>query len=62
MVEMRNVCRLFVGEPDGRDRQEDLDIGRWIILGRILEMWDMVKTGLVWLRIRTSGELLCIRY
>jgi hypothetical protein len=38
---------------------KDQDVGGWIILGRILERWDVVMwTGLVWLRIGTGGELL----
>jgi hypothetical protein len=42
-----------------RDLQEDLDVGRRIILKWILERYDgMVWTALIWLRIRTSGELL----
>jgi hypothetical protein len=40
------------------DHQEDQDVGGWIILGWILERWDGVMwTGLVLLRIGTSGEL-----
>jgi hypothetical protein len=39
--------------------KEDQDVGGRIILGWILERWDGVMlTGLVWLRIRTGGELL----
>jgi hypothetical protein len=35
------------------------EVGEWIILGWILERWDVVMcTGLVWLRIGTGGELL----
>jgi hypothetical protein len=42
-----------------RDHYESQDIGRWIILGWILERWDGVLwTVLVWLRIGTGGELL----
>jgi hypothetical protein len=42
-----------------RDYWEDQDVGGWIILGWILEKWDgVMKTGLVWLRIGTGGELL----
>jgi hypothetical protein len=37
-----------------KDRYKHKDLGRWIILGWILERW----TGLVWLRIGTGGELL----
>jgi hypothetical protein len=38
---------------------EEQDVDGWIILGWILERWDgVMRTGLVWLRIRTGGELL----
>jgi hypothetical protein len=63
MGEKRNAYRLLVGKPEGKRL-----LGRprrtWlIILGWILERWDGVMwTGLVWLRIWTSGELLRIRY
>jgi hypothetical protein len=41
-----------------RDRQEDQDVGGWIILGWIWERWDRVMwTGLVWLKTGTDGEL-----
>jgi hypothetical protein len=57
--EKRNAYRLLVGKPEGRDHWEDQDVGRWIILGCILERWDGVMwTGLVWHRIGTGGELL----
>jgi hypothetical protein len=52
--EKRNAYRLLVGKPE-----EDEDVGGWIILGSILERWDGVtRTGLVWLKIGTGGELL----
>jgi hypothetical protein len=37
MGEKRNACRLFVGKPAGNVHWEDLDIGWWKILRRILE-------------------------
>jgi hypothetical protein len=44
-----------------RDCLEDQDVGEWIMLGWILERYVGVAwTGLVWLRIGISGELLCI--
>jgi hypothetical protein len=59
----RDTYRLLVGKlegkrPIGRSRR------RWvIILSWIFERQDgMVWTGLVWLRIGTGGELLCIQY
>jgi hypothetical protein len=42
-----------------RNRQEDQDVGGWIILEWILERWDGVMLAcLVCLRIETVGELL----
>jgi hypothetical protein len=42
-----------------RYHQEDLDVGRRIILEWILESYDeVVWTGLIWLRIGTSAGLL----
>jgi hypothetical protein len=59
MVEKRNAYRLLVGSPEGKNHLEDQDVGWRIILGWILERWDVVTwTGLVWLRIGTGGELL----
>jgi hypothetical protein len=58
-MEKRNVYSLSVGKPDGktplgRPRSRWVDIVR-MDLGEIgCVMW----TGLVWLRIGTSGELL----
>jgi hypothetical protein len=59
MGEKRNSYRLLVGTPERKSHYEDQDVGGWITLGWILERWDRVMwTGLVWLRIRTGGELL----
>jgi hypothetical protein len=58
MREKRNACRILVGKveerrPLGRPRQ-----GGWIILKWILERkYRVVSTGLIWLRIGTSGGL-----
>jgi hypothetical protein len=59
MGEKRNVYRLLVGKPEekrplGRPRC------RWVddIKMDVGEMGWMVLTGLVWLRIGTSGKLL----
>jgi hypothetical protein len=42
-----------------RDHWEDQDAGGWITLKLILERYDgVVWTGLIWLRIGTSGRLL----
>jgi hypothetical protein len=41
------------------DHWEDKDAGGWTILKWILERYNgMVWSGLIWLRIGTSGELL----
>jgi uncharacterized membrane protein len=47
------------GKARGKETTRKTKTGGWIILGLILERWDGVMwTGLVWLRIRTGGELL----
>jgi hypothetical protein len=57
--ENRKAYRLLVGKPEGK-RLLGRPRHRWVItLGWILKRWDGVMwTGLVWLRIRTDGELL----
>jgi hypothetical protein len=48
-----------VGKPEGKRPLEDQDVVGWTILKWILEREDwMVWTGLIWLRIGTSRELL----
>jgi hypothetical protein len=46
MGEKKNSYRLLVGKPEGKR-----------LLGRPRRRW-VDKTGLVWLRIGTGGELL----
>jgi hypothetical protein len=59
MGEKRNSCRLFVGKPEGKRPLRRPTRRSWIILGWIWERYDgVVWTGLVWLRMGTSGELL----
>jgi hypothetical protein len=59
MEEMRNSCRILVGELEGKDNLEDLGIDGRIILRWSLEKWGLkVWTGFIWLRIQTSGGLL----
>jgi hypothetical protein len=58
MGEKKNAYRLLVGKAEGKRPLGRLDVGGWIILGCILESWDGVMTGLVWLRRGTVGELL----
>jgi hypothetical protein len=42
-----------------RDHWEDRDVGGWTTLKLILDRYDgMVWSGLIWLRIGTSGGLL----
>jgi hypothetical protein len=59
MGEKRNVYRSLVGKPEGK-RRNGRPRRRWVDNIRMdLERWDGVMwTGLVWLRIGTSGELL----
>jgi hypothetical protein len=54
MGEKRNVYRLLVGKPEGK-RPLGRPCCRWVDL---LELVGAVWTGLVRLRIGTSGELL----
>jgi hypothetical protein len=37
---------------------KDPDIDKRIILKWIFEKWDGAWTGLIWLRIKTGGEIL----
>jgi hypothetical protein len=57
--EKGNAYRILVGKPE-RKRRLGRHRHKWrIILKSILELYDrVVWTGLIWLRIRTSGELL----
>jgi hypothetical protein len=49
MGEKRNAFRILVGKPEGRLRR------RWV---DNVKMDEVVWTGLMWLRIGTSGGLL----
>jgi hypothetical protein len=54
MGEKWNAYGILAGRPG-----EDKEVGGWTILKWILERQDgMVWSGLVWLRIGTSGRLL----
>jgi hypothetical protein len=58
MGERRNAYRILVGKPEGKSYYEDLDVGVRMILKWILKRYDeVVWTGLIWLRIETSGGL-----
>jgi hypothetical protein len=37
MGEKRHAHRLLVGKPEGKNHQEDQDVGGWIVLRWILE-------------------------
>jgi len=56
MGERRGVCRVFVGNTEGK-RQLGRPRRRWgIILIWIFKKWDVaVWTGSSWLRIGTGG-------
>jgi hypothetical protein len=62
MGERRGAYRALVGKPEGRNHLEDPGVGGRIILKWIFERMGVgAQTGLIWLRIGTGGELLCIR-
>jgi hypothetical protein len=63
MGEKRNAYRFLVGNPEGRGplgrpRRRWLDNVRM----HLVEVGSVMRTGLIWLRIGTGGELLRIRY
>jgi hypothetical protein len=59
MGEMRNAYKILVGNLKGRDYSEDLGVDRKILLQWILgKQGGKVWTGLIWLRVGTSGRLL----
>ena len=61
MGEGREVYRVLVGKPEGRDHWGGLGVDGWIILGWISGRWDVgVWTGLGWPRIETCGGTLVI--
>jgi hypothetical protein len=46
---MRNEYTILVGKPEGKRPLEDKDVGGWIILKFILEIWGgEVWTGFIW--------------
>jgi hypothetical protein len=59
MGEERNVYKVLVGKPEGKDRSEEQGVG-----GRIGSEWILTRLawgvwiGFDWLRIGTSGGLL----
>ena len=56
MGEEREVYRVLVGKPEGKNHWRDLGVDGWIILGWISRRWDVcIWTGLGWPRIETGG-------
>jgi hypothetical protein len=57
--EQKKAYRLLVRKPEGK-RPLGRPRRRWVNnIGWFLERWDgVMRTGLVWLRIGTGGELL----
>jgi hypothetical protein len=53
----RNACRILVGKPDGK-RPTVRPRRRWVGNIKMDLRMGVVWTGLIWLRIGTSGELL----
>jgi hypothetical protein len=54
-----NAYKILVGEPEGKNHSEDLDVDgkiilEWILGGKGGEVW----TEFIWPRIWTSGGLL----
>ena len=57
MGERRDVYRVLVGKPEGKNHLGDPDVGGWIILRWIFRKWDVgVWTGSSCQRIRTGGR------
>jgi hypothetical protein len=58
-MEKRNACRILVGKPEGK-RPLGRPWRRWVdnIKMDLRDYNGLVWTGLTWIRIGTSGELL----
>jgi hypothetical protein len=53
-----NVEQITMWESQmERDHEKEEDLGGWVLVEWILES-GVVLTGLIWLRVRTSGGLL----
>jgi len=60
--ERRGTYKVLVRKPEERDHLEDVGVDGRIILKSILKKsFARSWIGLVWLRIGTSGGLMCIR-
>jgi hypothetical protein len=59
MEERRGAYRILVGRPEERSHLEVLGVDGIILLKSILQEWGAgTWSGLIWLRIGTSGRLL----
>jgi hypothetical protein len=59
MGEMRNVCKISVGNLKGRDNSEDVGVDGKVILKWILgKLGRVLWTEWIWLRVGTSSRLL----
>jgi len=62
MGDRRSAYRVLVGKPEGKDHLENINVDESIILKCILKKWDgKAWTGLIWFRIGTGGEHLCMQ-
>jgi hypothetical protein len=58
-LEQRKAYRIFVGKPEGKNHQEDLNVGERIILKWTLEKQDgVVLARFFWPTIGIIGRLL----
>jgi hypothetical protein len=56
---LRNAYRILVGKLEGKRPHGTPRLGGWIILKWISgRYYEVVCTGLIWLRIGTNGGLL----
>jgi len=54
--------KFWLENLKGRDHSEDLDVDGRVILQWILQKYGgKLWTGFMWLKIKTSGGLLCTR-